>query len=181
MPKVIYMEIFDLYNLLKEFIESRNTKKEENFKVYIEDIFNKTEIILKNYFDMFSEIRIGIISEKYQVDDVIKYLLKREYEVKDVRVLLRSFLKDKYYKDNEVKTKFVAAIYGIMECYPVSNNVIVDKSRHTINSYIKFCQGILFEDKQIQKNKIIHMTDGILKDLTTSWETVCNCYNELKQ
>ncbi len=28
------MEIFDIYNLLKEFIDSRNVKKEENFKVY---------------------------------------------------------------------------------------------------------------------------------------------------
>lgn len=100
---------------------------------------------------MFSEIRIGIISEKYQVDDVIKYLLEREYEVKDIRVLLWSFLKDKYYQDNEVRTKFVVAIYGILECYPVSSNVVVDKSRHTINSYIKFCQGLLLEDEQIQK------------------------------
>lgn len=25
------------------------------------------------------------------------------------------------------------------------------------------------------------MTDGMLKDLTTSWETVYSCYRELKQ
>ena len=63
----------------------------------------------------------------------------------------------------------------------MSNNIIVDKSRHTINSYIKFCQGLLLEDERTQKQKIIRMTDGVLKDLTTSWETVCNCYKELKQ
>lgn len=68
-----------------------------------------------------------------------------------------------------------------MECYPVSNDTIVDKSRHTINSYIKFCQGLLLDNEQTQKQKIIRMTDGILKDLTTSWETVCNCYRESKQ
>ena len=38
---------------------------------------------------------------------------------------------------------------------------------------------LLCEDSQIQKTKILKMTDGILKDLTTSWETVCYCYNEL--
>lgn len=175
------MDMLELYNLIKEFISSRNTKKEQDFKKYIDDIFNKTEVIVKNYFEMFSEIRINVISGKYKTKDVIDYLLKREYEVKDIRVLLRSFLQDKYYQSNEPKVKFVAAIYGIMECYPVSNDTIVDKSRHTINSYIKFCQGLLLDNEQTQKQKIIRMTDGILKDLTTSWETVCNCYRELKQ
>lgn len=175
------MDVLGIYNLLKEFISSRNTKKEEDFKKYIDDIFNKTEVVVKNYFEMFSEIRINIISGKYEINDVIEYLLKREYEVKEIRVLLRSFLKDKYYQSNETKVKFVAAIYGIMECYPVCNSTIVDRSRHTINSYIKFCQGLLLEDEQTQKQKIIHMTDGVLKDLTTSWETVCSCYRELKQ
>lgn len=174
------MEMLELYNIIKEFISSINTKKEQDFKIYIDDIFNKTEVILKNYFEMFSVIRINIISGNYEIKDVIEYLLKREYEVKEIRVLLRSFLKDKYYQSNETKVKFVTAIYGIMECYPVSNNTIVDKSRHTINSYIKFCQGLLLEDEQTQKQKIIRMTDGVLKDLTTSWETVCNCYAELK-
>lgn len=174
------MEILEIYNLLKEFISSRNTKKEQDVKKYIDDIFNKAEIIVKNYFEMFSEIRINIISGKYEINDVIKYLLKREYEVKEVRILLRSFLEDKYYQSNETKVKFVAAIYGIMECYPVSNNTIVDKSRHTINSYIRFCQRLLLEDERTQKQKIIYMTDGVLKDLTTSWETVCKCYRELK-
>lgn len=175
------MEMLEIYNLLKEFISSRITKKEQEFKIYVDDIFNKTEIIVKNYFEMFSEIRINIISGEYEINDVIEYLLKREYEVKEIRVLLRSFLNDKYYQSNETKVKFVAAIYGVMECYPVTNNTIVDKSRHTINSYIKFCRGLLLEDERTQKQKIIHMTDGILKDLTTSWETVCNCYTELKQ
>lgn len=175
------MEILEIYSLLKEYISSRNVKKDQDFKTYIDDIFNKTEVVVKNYFEMFSEIRINIISGKYEINDVIEYLLKREYEVKEIRILLRSFLKDKYYQSNETKMKFVAAIYGIMECYPVSNNTIVDKSNHTINSYIKFCRGLLVEDERTQKQKIVHMTDGILKDLTTSWETVCICYKELKQ
>lgn len=170
-----------MYNLLKQFIEGRNIKKEEDFKIYVEDIYNKAEMILKNYFDIFSEIRINIISGKYKINDVIEYLLKREYELKDIRVFLRSFLKDQYYKNSETKTKFIAAIYGIMECYPVNNNIIVDKSNHTINSYIKFCQELLLEDETMQKQKIIRMTDGILKDLTTSWETVCGCYRDLNK
>ena len=52
--------MLELYNLIKEFISSRNTKKEQDFKKYIDDIFNKTEVIVKNYFEMFSEIRINI-------------------------------------------------------------------------------------------------------------------------
>lgn len=175
------MELLEIYNLLKEFISNKNAKKERDLEKYIDDIFNKTEIVVKNYFEMFSEIRINIISGKYKINDIIDYLLKREYEIKEIRILIRSFLQDKYYQSNETKVKFVAAIYGIMECYPVSNNTIVDKSRHTINSYIKFCQGLLLEDEQTQKQKIINMTEGILKDLTTSWETVCKCYRELRQ
>lgn len=175
------MEILDLFDLLKEFINSRNAKKEEEFKIYIDDIFNKTEIVLKNYIDMFSAIRINIISGKYNINDIIQYLWAREYEVKEVRVFLRSFLEDKYYQNDETRVKFVAAIYGIMECYPVSNNTIVDKSKHTIKSYIKFCRGLLIENEETQKQKIIKMTDGVLKDLTTSWKTVCDCYRELKR
>lgn len=175
------MELLEIYNLLKEFISNKNAKKELDLEKYIDDIFNKTEIVVKNYFEMFSEIRINIISGKYKINDIIDYLLKREYEIKETRILIRSFLQDKYYQSNETRVKFVAAIYGIMECYPVSNNTIVDKSRHTINSYIEFCQGLLLEDEQTQKQKIINMTEGILKDLTTSWETVCKCYRELRK
>lgn len=175
------MELLEIYNLLKEFISNKNAKKELDLEKYIDDIFNKTEIVVKNYFEMFSEIRINIISGKYKINDIIDYLLKREYEIKETRILIRSFLQDKYYQSNETRVKFVAAIYGIMECYPVSNNTIVDKSRHTINSYIEFCQGLLLEDEQTQKQKIINMTEGILKDLTTSWKTVCKCYRELRK
>lgn len=71
------MDMLELYNLIKEFISSRNTKKEQDFKKYIDDIFNKTEVIVKNYFEMFSEIRINVISGKYKTKDVIDYLLKK--------------------------------------------------------------------------------------------------------
>lgn len=94
------MEILEIYNLLKEFISNRNEKKEQDFKKYIDDIFKKTEVIVKNYFKIFSEIRINVISGKYEIDDIIKYLLKREYEVKDIRILVRKFLNDKYYQSN---------------------------------------------------------------------------------
>lgn len=175
------IEIVDVYNLLKELISNIKNKKEKEFENHIDDLFEKTGTILKNYFDMFSTIRINVISGKFNIDDVINYLLEREYELKDTRILVRSFLKDKYYSNNETKVKFVAAIYGILECYPVNNSTIIDKSNHTINSYIKFCQGLLLEDDDIQKNKILHMTNGILQDLTTSWQTVCDCYKILKK
>ena len=152
----------DNYNLLKELIYSINNKKEKKYTNYVNEIFQKSEIILKNYFDMFSTIRINVISGKFNVNDVINYLLEREYELKDMRILIRSFLKDKYYRD-------------------VNDSVIVDKSNHTINSYIKFCQSLLLEDSNVQKNKIINMTNGILQDLTTSWETVCDCYRLLSK
>lgn len=173
-------EIIDIYDLLKEFISTANHKKKEKMQRHIDNIYEKTETILKNYFDMFSIIRINIISRKFDINDIINYLLEREYELKDTRVLVRSFLKDKYY-NNELKAKFVAAIYGIMECYPVKNCTIIDKSNHTIHSYIKLCQGLQLEDKDIQKNKILNMTNCVLQDLTTSWQTVCDCYRDLKE
>ena len=83
------------------------------------------------------------------------------------------------YKSDDILLRFVSAVYGIMECYPVKSGVIIDKTNHTIHSYIHYCELLLCEDSQIQKTKILKMTDGILKDLTTSWETVCYCYNEL--
>lgn len=175
------IEIVEICKLLKELIFNIKNKNEKDFMNHIDDIFDKTESILKNYFDMFSTIRINIISGKFNIDDVINYLLEREYELKDARILVRSFLKDKYYNNNETRVKFVAAIYGIMECYPVNNCTIIDKSNHTINSYIKFCQGLLLEDADIQRNKILNMTNGILQDLTTSWQTVCDCYRILKE
>lgn len=174
-------EVKDLYDLLKGLISNIHQRKEEKDQYYIDDVYKKTEKIVKNYFDMFSVIRINIISEKFQINDVINYLLEREYELKDIRIMVKSFLKDKYYSSNETKSKFIAAIYGIMECYPVENGIIVDKSHHTINSYIKFCQGLFLEDNATQKNKILNMTNGILKDLTTSWQTVCDCYKKLNK
>lgn len=173
-------EILDIFKLLKELLADRNNKKEEEIQIYIDDIFEKTELILKNYMDIFSTIRINIISGKFNIDNVIAYLLEREYELKDVRVFLRTYLEDKYYSNDETKIKFVAAIFGIMECYPVRNGMIIDKTNHTINSYITFCRSLLFEDTNTQCRKILGMTDGILLDLTTSWKTACECYKELK-
>lgn len=175
------VEIMEIYNLLKELIGNVNNRKEKEFEKYIDDVFEKTELILRNYFDMFSNIRINIISGEFNVNDVISYLTKREFELKDTRILVRSFLKDKYYNNSEVKVSFITSIYGIMECYPVNTGVVIDKSNHTISSYIRFCEGLLLEDTLTQKNKIIQMTNTILKDLTSSWQTVCDCYKELKR
>lgn len=173
-------EILDIYSLIKELVDKQSNRRNVEFEEHIQNIFIKTEIILKNYMEMFAEIRINIISGKFDLDDVINYLLKREYELKDVRIYVREFLKDKYYQSDNTLVKFVAAIYGIMECYPVQDQVIVDKSRHTINSYISYCHSLSVEPPNIQKQKILTMTNGILKDITTSWETVCACYNQLK-
>lgn len=166
--------------MLTKLISSRNTRKSSEFKLYVDDIFEKTETILKNYLDMFSAIRINIISGKFDIDDIVNYLSQREYELKDVRILVRSFLKNEYYHNDDTKIKYVAAIYGILECYPVTNGIIIDKSNHTITSYVNFCQSLKLENCITQKKKIIKMTDGILHDLTTSWETLCDCYIELK-
>lgn len=171
--------ISEIYNLMKDFIDNEKRRSKEEKEKYIMEIYNKTEIILRNYFEMFSDIRIGIISGKLDVNGVIEYLLKREYELKDVRIYVRSVLKSEYYNNNDTKLKFIAAIYGIMECYPVQNSILIDKSRHTIDSYINFCKSILMDNEVEQKRKILHMTEGILKDLTTSWQTVCECYTEL--
>lgn len=171
--------ISEIYTLVKDLFDNEQRRSKEEKEKYITEIYNRTEIILRNYFEMFSDIRINIISGKLDVNGVIEYLLKREYELKDVRIYVRSVLKSEYYNSNDTRLKFIAAIYGIMECYPVKNSIIVDKSRHTIDSYIKFCKSILLDDEGEQKRKILHMTEGILKDLTTSWQTVCECYTEL--
>lgn len=174
-------EISIIYELLKKLIAAVNKSKEKRFDEYIDDIFQKMESIVKNYFDIFSTIKINIVSGKFDIDNVLSYLEKREFELKETRILVRSFLKDKYYSSNETRIKFVEAAYGIMECYPVTNSIVIDKSNHTIKSYISFCNGLLLEDRDIQKDKIIKMINCILQDLTTSWETLCKCYKELKK
>ena len=68
-------ELIEIYNMLTKLISSRNTRKSSEFKLYVDDIFEKTETILKNYLDMFSAIRINIISGKLDIDDIVNYLL----------------------------------------------------------------------------------------------------------
>ena len=171
--------IKEIYDLFVDISDRKNLKAEKEFNQYIKQVFDKTEQILKNYLDMFSDVRIKIISQEVSVEEIIDYLMQREYELKTVRIYIRSLLSDSYYKSDDILLRFVSAVYGIMECYPVKSGVIIDKTNHTIHSYIHYCELLLCEDSQIQKTKILKMTDGILKDLTTSWETVCYCYNEL--
>ena len=57
--------------------------------------------------------------------------------MKDVRIYIRSLLNDSYYKSDDGLLRFVSAVYRIMECYPAGNSEIIDKSNHTIHSYIR--------------------------------------------
>lgn len=175
------MAITEIIDLILKIVDRNTLKEEEEFNQYIKKVFEKTEEVLKNYLDMFSNIRIKIISHEISIEDIIKYLMSREYELKDVRIYIRSLLTDSYYRSDDILLRFVSAVYGIMECYPAGNGVIIDKSNHTIHSYIRYCESLLNEDEQTQKMKILKMTENILKDLTISWETVCYCYNKLRE
>lgn len=88
------MLIKEIYDLFVDISDRKNLKAEKEFNQYIKQVFDKTEQILKNYLDMFSDVRIKIISQEVSVEEIIDYLMQREYELKTVRIYIRSLLSD---------------------------------------------------------------------------------------
>lgn len=171
-------DIIELYNFIKNMNEDLKNNKKDAFGTYIDDVYQKANIVLKNYMDIFSSIRMNVKNENWGAKEVISYIEDVEYEHKDMRIYLRtlkgSHLPPGLWFGDEYET-FLNNIIQILIC---KNGL--GESEHTLLGFARRCREIQMSDLHIQQQIILREVNSILINLEEAWKVVCASYNKIK-
>lgn len=174
--KTMIDSIIDLYNFIKKMNEDIKNNRKDIFNTYVDDVYQKANIVLKNYMDIFSLIRINVQNENWGAKEVISYIESVEYEHKDMRIYLRTLPATmsppgRYFKDEY--ENFLENITHILICKTGFGE------HHTLLGFVDRCRKIALYDLEEQQH-ICEEANLILKYLEFSWEQVCISYNKIK-
>lgn len=156
--------------------EDLKNNRKDDFNTYIKDVYQKANVVLRNYMDVFSTIRKNVKNENWGAKEVISYIEDMEYEHKDIRIYLKSIKEvglPGIRCNNEYKN-FLNGIYYILFCRYGIRDI------HTLLGFINICRNIIVYDLSIQQQTILREANFILKSLELSWEIVCESYNKIK-
>lgn len=171
-------DIIELYNFIKNMNEDLKNNKKDAFGTYIDDVYQKANIVLKNYMDIFSSIRMNVKKENWGAKEVISYIEDVEYEHKDMRIYLRtlegSHLPSGFWFGDEYET-FLNSITQILIC---KNGF--RESEHTLLGFVRKCREIQLFELHVQQQIILKEVNSILNSLGHTWEVVCISYNKIK-
>lgn len=171
-------DIIELYNFVKSMSEDLKNNKKDAFYTYVDDVYQKANIVLKNYMDIFSLIRMNVKKENWGTKEVISYIEDVEYRHKDMRIYLRtlkgSHLPPGIWFGDEFET-FLNSITQILIC---KNGL--RESEHTLLGFTRRCRKIQMSDLHIQQQTILREVNSILINLEEAWEVVCASYNKIK-
>ncbi len=170
-------DIIELYNFVKQMNEDYKNNKKREIEIYIDDVYQKANIVLKDYMDIFSIIRTNVSEEKWYTEDIISYIEKVEYKHKDMRIYLRSlkganiplnFICEDDYEN------FLNSVIQLLACkWGVS-------SSHTLLGFVEVCRQISIQNIENQREIILNITNNILKYLEITWRKTCTYYNKIR-
>ena len=170
--------IIELYNFIKKMNEDLKNNRKDVFKTHVEDAYQKANIVLKNYLDIFSLIRTNIKKENWGAQEVISYIEDVEYEHKDMRIYLRTLegahVPSGFWFGDEYEI-FLNSITQILIC---KNGL--RENEHTLLGFARKCREIQIFDLYVQQQMILKEVNSILKNLEYAWEIVCISYNKIK-
>lgn len=174
---MVISEIIELYNFIKNMNEDLKSNRKDVFDSYIDDAYQKANIVLKNYLDIFSLIRTNVKNENWGAKEVISYIEDVEYEHKDMRIYLRE-LKGTHlppgFCSNGDYESFLNSITQILIC---KNGI---REVHTLLGFAENCRLIQVEELHIQQQMILNEVNSILNGLEEAWKAVCISYNKIK-
>lgn len=170
-------DIIELYNFVKRMSEDYKNNKKMEFETYIDDVYKKSNVVLKDYMEIFSVIRTNISEKKWDANDVILYIEKVEYKHKDMRIYLRTLRETKIplgvICQDDYET-FLTSVIQLLTCHVGLSNT------HTLLGFVDSCRHYSLCNIEEQREKIFWLANGTLKGLEIIWENICTYYNKIK-
>lgn len=170
-------DLIELYNFIKMMNEDFKSNKKKNFDSYIDDVYQKSSVVLKDYMEIFSTIRTNINEQNWCAKDVILYIEKVEYKHKDMRIYLRTLKGSRWspitISHDDYET-FLNSVVQLLQCQTGGREL------HTLLGFAEICRKSSLYDLEEQQKIIGEYTQGILECLEITWEKICNCYNNIK-
>lgn len=171
------LDILDLFELIKDMKKDIDNRNYSEFNMYIDDVFDKCQNVLENYFDIFSTIRQKVLMREWDAKDVLVYISSVEYEYKAIRIYLRNIkgyrmLSDREKGENDYKN-FMNSVTHILSCKTGDGN-----TTHTLYNFCEKCRKVIEDEEDVME--IYYDSSNILINLEISWRNVCYYYNQIK-
>lgn len=178
-------------SLIKELINLVIQKKDKNnlrINQYIDDLFQKTKIIVDDYNKILIGLEIEFLQNNMTIDEVIIYLEESRIPFKALRAYVGCFIEKGYYTPNDDMEMFFRGILGVLqgglergESYP--QRFISDTfNNHTILDMIWRCELLRNEENPDELREILLRYIGKqVQELDNAWKLVCNSYFDLKK
>lgn len=166
----------------------RDDKKGSSYKynTYIRDIYDKTEIIVNNYFKILNKTKHFLESHQKTLDEIIEFLEDERVDFRTIRCEVRTVVKaDTFYLQDTDYANFMRGVLGVLQG-GLESNVLTNRGvdnvyhNHTINDIIEECKI----KNQFKDNfNIIDLNSELIdavneqeEELKKSWELVCDSY-----
>lgn len=170
-------DIIELYNFVKRMSEDYKNNKKMEFETYIDDVYQKSSVVLKDYMEIFSVIRTNLTEEKWDAKDVILYIEKVEYKHKDMRIYLRTLRETRIplgiICQDDYET-FLTSVIQLLTCHTGTSN------HHTLLGFVDSCRCYSSYNIEEQREQISSLANSTLRGLEIIWENICTYYNKIK-
>ena len=175
---MILNDMIELYKFVIKMNDDISNNKKDEFQLYIDNVFEKAHIVLKEYIKIFSNIRNNTTVYNWTALEVISYIEEIEYNQKDMRIYLRSINGIHLYPgtiDKDDYETFLNGVIHILVCKSGSREEV-----HTLLGFVSYCRGISLLNVEEQQYRLKDEANKTLKELEVAWETVCMSYNKIK-
>lgn len=173
---------------VRDFIIKRRNKNKLYLNQCIDDLFQKTKIIVDDYNKILIELETDFLRNNMTIDEAIVYLEESRIPFKALRAYVSCFIEKGYYATNDDMEMFFRGILGVLqggleraESYP--QRFVSDTfNNHTILDMIWECELLRNEEDTDELREILlKYTRKQMHELDNAWRLVCKSYFDLKE
>ena len=103
-----------LYKII-EIVSNLTVEKVRVHKqVFIKEIYEDTEEVFKNYYDILENAYLQVLNGAMSVDEAVQYFTEERLPFKASRMRIRGYMQHPYYSRNQSLTWFKIGIMGVL-------------------------------------------------------------------
>lgn len=177
------MEILKIIHIFVDAIKKDLSYK---YNTYIQDIYDKTKIVVNDYFEILNKTKHFLESHQKTLDEIIEFLEDERVDFRVIRCEIRAVAKtDTFYLQDTDYANFMRGVLGVLQG-GLESEVLTDRGidnvyhNHTINDIIEECK---IRNKFKNNSNIIELNSELIdavneqeEELKKSWELVCESY-----
>lgn len=180
-------QVKEMENIIKCLLKMIKKNVSYNYNTYIKEIYDKTEIVVKNYFSILNKAKYFLEDNQKTLDELIEFLENERVDFRTVRCEIRAIVSnDPFYLKNDDYASFMRGVLGVLQG-GLESKILTDRGienvfhNHTLNDIIEERKGMrVYENNKVEL--CTRITDAINEqedELSIAWELVCESYAKI--